>query len=294
MMWNNSTLLLGVVLSPVTALFGPVVAYNVGMYVAVVASAWCGYWAIRRVVDHTAGSVAGGLLYGFSPYMMGQSLGHLTLLVMVFPPIVLVLFHEIVVLQRRRWWVLGSLLGVASAAQIFISEEVLASTAIAAAIGLVAVALVNRDQVRARARVRPRATLVGVGVAVVLAGWALWYQFTGPNQVHQTLQAFGGFVTDPLGFLIPTANQLIAPPSLVAISEHFRGNLAEWDAYLGLPLARHPCLGGMEVPARTPHAGGRHDRPRRRDPLHRTLRRHPRSSAPHPAAVARSPSTYRC
>ncbi len=72
---------------------------------------------------------------------------------------------------------------------------------------------------------------------MVLAGWALWYQFTGPNQVHQTLQAFGGFVTDPLGFLIPTANQLIAPPSLVAISEHFRGNLAEWDAYLGLPLA---------------------------------------------------------
>lgn len=236
MMWNNSTLLLGVVLSPVTALFGPVVAYNVCMYLAVVASAWCGYWAIRRVVGHTAGSVAGGLLYGFSPYMMGQSLGHLTLLVMVFPPIVLVLFHEIVVLQRRRWWVLGSLLGVATAAQIFISEEVLASTAIAVAIGLLAVALVNRDRLSARIGYVLRASLVGLGVAAVLAGWALWYQFTGPNQVHQTLQAFGGFVTDPLGLVIPTANQLIAPPFLVAVSEHFRGNLAEWDAYLGLPL----------------------------------------------------------
>jgi hypothetical protein len=236
MMWNTSTLLLGVVLSPVTALFGPVVAFNLGMYFAVLASAWCGYWAIWRLVRHTAGSVVGGLLYGFSPYMMGQSHGHLTLLVMVYPPVALVLFHEIVVLQRRRWWVLGSLLGVASAAQIFISEEVLASTAIAVAIALIAVALVNRDRVRARLGYVLRATLVGVGLAVILSGWALWYQFTGPDQLHQTLQEFGAFVTDPLGFVIPTANQLIAPPSLVALTEHFRGNLAEWDGYLGLPL----------------------------------------------------------
>jgi hypothetical protein len=244
MMWNNSTLLIGVLLAPVTALFGPVVAFNVAMYAAVVASAWCGYWSISRLVVSRLGATAGGLIYGFSPYMMGQSLGHLTLLVMVYPPVVMVLFHEIAVLQRHRWWVLGLLLGVASAAQLFISEEVLASSALAVIIGMVVLAILSRRQVTAKLPYLLRATLLGVVVAAVLSGWALWYQFTGPDQVHQTLQAFGGFVTDPLGFVVPTANQLIAPSFLVGISQHFRGNPAEWDAYLGVPLV---CALGWAV-----------------------------------------------
>jgi hypothetical protein len=235
-MWNTGTLFLGVVFAPVTALFGPVVAFNVAMFIAVLASAWCAYWAIGRYVPSRVGSIVGGLIYGFSPYMMGESLGHLTLLTMVFPPIALVLFHEIVVLQRYRWWVLGTLLGVASAAQVFISEEVLASTALVAMVGLAAVAGFNRQHIRARLPYVLRATLVGGGVALLLSGWALLYQFTGPAQVHQTLQGYGAFVTDPLGFFIPTANQFIAPPFLVGITQHFRGNLSEWNAYLGLPL----------------------------------------------------------
>ncbi|HEY6468970.1 MAG TPA: hypothetical protein VI434_04315 [Candidatus Dormibacteraeota bacterium] len=237
MMWNNSTLLLGVVLAPVSALWGPVVAYNLGMYAAVVASAWSGYWAIGRLVPSRIGSIVGGLLYGFSPYMMGQSLGHLTLVVMVYPPIVLVLFHEIVVLQRHRWWFLGVMLGVATSGQLFISEEVLASTAIAAAVGTLTLAVLHRNQCsQARLAYALRAALASVAVAAVLCGWAVWFQFTGPDQVHQTLQAFGGFVTDPVGFIVPTANQFIAPSTLVAVAQHFRGNPSEWDAYLGLPL----------------------------------------------------------
>jgi hypothetical protein len=236
MMWNNSTLLLGLLLAPITSIWGPVVAYNLGMYAAVVVSAWSGYWSIGRLVPSRIGSLVGGLLYGFSPYMMGQALGHLTLTVMVYPPIVLVLFHEIVVLQRHRWWLLGVLLGVATAAQLFISEEVLASTEIAAAVGTLTIAMFHRDRCKAKIGYALRAGLVSLAVASVLCGWALWYQFAGPDQVHQTLQAFGGFVTDPLGFVLPTANQLIAPSTLVAVVQHFRGNPAEWDAYLGLPL----------------------------------------------------------
>ena len=236
MMWNTSTLFLGAVLSPVTALFGPVVAFNAGMYLAVVLSAWCGYWCINRIVGSRWGAIAGGLLYGFSPYMMGQALGHLTLLTMVFPPIALVLMYEIVVVQRRRWWLLGLLLGVAAAAQVFVSEEVLTSTAIAIACGAVVLALFHRDQVRQRLPYILRAALLGAAVAAILAGWAVWYQFRGPDQVHQAVQGLGAFVTDPLGFFIPTANQAIAPSPAVAISQHFRGNLSEWNAYLGLPL----------------------------------------------------------
>jgi hypothetical protein len=236
MMWNTSTLALGLVLSPVTALFTPVVAFNIGMTVAVIASAWCAYWAIGRLVPSRLGSILGGLMYGFSPYMMGQALGHLTLLFMVFPPIALVFFQEIVVLQRRRWWLLGALLGLAVAAQVFISEEVLTSTALCAAIALAVVAAFNRKQVKARLHYMLAAAVVAAGVAVLLSGWALLYQFTGPQQVHATLQGFGAFVTDPLGFFIPTANQLIGPRSLVDIARHFRGNPSEWNAYLGLPL----------------------------------------------------------
>src|SRR2546430_6975230 len=51
LMWNTSMIFPAIVLWPVTALFGPVVAYNLLITAGIALSAWCAYLAARRFLD---------------------------------------------------------------------------------------------------------------------------------------------------------------------------------------------------------------------------------------------------
>src|ERR1700693_3393304 len=76
LMWNTSMIFPALVLWPVTALFGPVVAYNVLITAGIALSAWFGFLAARSFVDRPTACFLAGLLYGFSPALIGQALGH--------------------------------------------------------------------------------------------------------------------------------------------------------------------------------------------------------------------------
>ena len=75
------------------------------------------------------GPALGGLLYAFSSYIAGQGLGHLNLVFIPLPPIMVYVLYELVVRQRgsaRRW---GIALGLLAAAQFLISPELLIDAA---------------------------------------------------------------------------------------------------------------------------------------------------------------------
>src|SRR5207249_3259302 len=130
LMWNPAIFAPATLLWPVTAAFGPVVSYNVLATAAVALSAWCGFLAVRRLVTNDLFAGVAGLLYGFSPYMVAQSTRHLHVTLAVFPPIALILLHEVLVRQRRSPVLMGALLGGAAAVQLLTSEEILATTAL--------------------------------------------------------------------------------------------------------------------------------------------------------------------
>src|SRR5437879_13891328 len=74
-MGSTSAPLLGLVFGPVTAGWGPVVAYNLAISASLALSAWCAFLLCSRLVrSRVAGAIA-GLIYGFSPFMVGHSLG---------------------------------------------------------------------------------------------------------------------------------------------------------------------------------------------------------------------------
>jgi hypothetical protein len=235
LMWNTSQPANALVAWPLTAAAGPVLAYNAMVTLALALSGWCAYLAIARLVPGRLGAVAGGLLYGFSPYMEAHAAGHLDLVMAPIPPLLLLVLHEVVVRRRVSPAVAGVVLGVLAALQLFIAEELLATEALAAATTLAVLAVLHRDRVAERARRLLVALAAGAAVFTVLADWALAVQFLGPHRpgAHGAASGFG---TDLLNLAVPGYFQWLSPRVATEISTRFAGNGAERTGYLGIPL----------------------------------------------------------
>lgn len=236
LMWNTSFPLAGLLLWPVTTLFGPVVAYNLLATLALALSAWCAYLAIQRFVRSPIAAAVGGLLYGFSPYMLSQSLGHPQLTMAFFPPLLLLLLHEILIRRQCSAASAGLLLGLLTAGQLLIGEEVLATATMTALLGILLLIALNPHGARTHVPHAVRSLAVAAGVFLLITAFPLSIQFLGPQRPQGPVQVQDVFVTDLLGFFVPTRLQLLSPSWAVRLSDHFSGNPAEWSAYLGIPL----------------------------------------------------------
>lgn len=240
LLWNAPTAVVATVLWPVTALFGAIVTYNLAMTLGLVLAAFFAFLVIRRwVFGGVVAAAVGGLLYGFSPYMTGQMIGHYNLVLSgVTPPLALMLVNEILVRQRMRPVVLGLLGAGLAIVQFFIAQEILLTEALVGVLFAIVLAITHRDAVRGHAKFVLRTLAVAVPPAVVLLAYPTWLQFFGADHVV-TAGAIHGtdiYVTDPANFVVPTVAQLISPQVATNISSHFSGNASEWDAYLGIPL----------------------------------------------------------
>src|SRR5829696_7008320 len=236
LMWNTSLLLPGLLLAPVTLVWGPVLTYNILLTVGVGGSAWTAYWAIRRFVPSHLAAAAGGLVYGFSPYMRAQSFGHVNLTFALLPPLLLLLVHDILVRQHRRAWVDGALLGLLAAVQLLTGEELLATTALTGALLLLPLLVSGPRSIRSHAPHALSAFAVAAAVFGVLAAVPLWYQFFGDYRYYGP--ASGGvdrYVNDLYTFVVPS-QQVLSTDASVKLAATLPGNLAERTGYLGVPL----------------------------------------------------------
>jgi hypothetical protein len=224
LMWNTSMVFPALVLWPITATLGPVVAYNVLITAGIVLSAWLAFLAARRVIDQPLWCFVAGLIYGFSPALMAQALGHPHASVALFPPIALMLGHEVLVRRRLHPAAAGALAGAAAALQLLTGEELLAMTLLVAAVGAALLALQHRGEVRATLPHAAKAAGAALLVFAVLAALPLGFQFLGPQRVSGSLQEPDLYVSDLLAFVVP--GRFI----------YITGNPTENDAYVGLPL----------------------------------------------------------
>ena len=232
LMWNTWVPLPGLLLSPLTLAFGPVLSFNVLLTLAYGLSAWSAYLAIHRYVPNHGAAAAGGLVYGFSPAMVAHS-HHLNLILIFLLPWLLVLVEEIVARQDRSPVWLGLALGVAAAAQVLIGVELFAAAVLLG--GLLLVALVAMQAPLPPGRVRFAA--IGFGVSLVvfaaLAAWPLKEQVAGQGRVHGDLTEEVRGSSDLLAVVTPSRLSAIAPDAAIRRGDRFAGSR---ETYLGIPL----------------------------------------------------------
>ena len=234
LMWNTSVILPSFLLSPLTVLAGPVAAYNVLITAAPVLSTTFAYVAFRRW-SSVLPALTGALVFGFSPAVASQSVGHLAQVLLVSAPLMLILLDRLLVVQTSRAWLDGVLLGLLAWAQLLTGEEVLAIEVLAAAIGVLALCLINDRAVIPHVRHAVNGLAVAVGTFAVLAAPFLAEQYLGPDRV-QDVHPPNVYVNDLLNFFVPTNVTQLAPRAALNLSAHFTGNGSEQGAYIGIPL----------------------------------------------------------
>jgi hypothetical protein len=234
-MWNTFMLLPGALLTPVTLLLGPQTALTVFMTAGFAGSSLAMFFVLRRWAVSGPAAVLGGAVYGFSPAVLHSAIGHYDLQFAVLPPLMI---HLVLRLATGRTGAVrgGLWLGLLVTAQLFITEEILAVTAIA---GFLFVAVLAASRPRAvPAAVRRVATglAVAAGVTGVVAGYPLWVQFFGPLRQHGSPFTLDYFKNDLSSFVVPSSYQLFHTAGSAAAAARYQGQLPEYLGYLGWPL----------------------------------------------------------
>jgi hypothetical protein len=262
-MWNTSFLLPGIVLSPVTLLAGPQVSLTIALTLGFAGSAASLFWVLRRWGASIWPAALGGALYGFSPALLDSAIGHYHMQFAVLPPLIIDALLRIVTgrgpaspggrpagalrgpaspgrrppgAPRGSAVRTGAWLGLLTAAQVFIGEELLTLTAVA---GLLLVLVLAAGQPRA-ARHRVRGAVIGLatgaGVALVICGYALWVQFRGPLSQSGNPWIASNFASHVSDLVSPPGSVLFHTQASAAAAAGGTGLLPEYLAYLGWPL----------------------------------------------------------
>ena len=230
-------------LVPVTWIWGPVASLNVASTITPALTAFTAFVVVRRWAPWTPAAFLGGLLYGFSPFVLTSlEFAHLMTAALMLLPLILAVLDEILIRQRHGPVGAGVLLGLLLFVQFFLSSELLAITAVVALVSVVALvvaaALANREALR---RLAPHAATglgVGLGVGVVLLAWPVLFALDGPAHlsglVWPNLSKLGGF--------LPSSFVTTSYPSRTVVFLALGG-------YEGAPLAS-AALPGLELPGR--------------------------------------------
>ena len=182
---NASVLVFGVVLAPVTWLFGPIATLNVALTLSPALSALGMFVLLRRWVTWTPAAFMGGLFYGFSAFILVETTAAaINLGLAVVPPLFVACLDELLIRQRHRPVRAGVLLGLLVALQFFIGTEVLLIMSSMGAVGvtLVVIYAAHRcpDVLRDHARHALTGLSAGVATAVVLLAYPAWFALAGP------------------------------------------------------------------------------------------------------------------
>ena len=236
-MWNTSVPLLGLVMAPITEIWGPVTSVNLLLILAPAVTAWSGYLGGRLLGLRARSAFLAGFLYGFSTHVIAEnSSGHLHLSFAIFPPLLAALLHRIVTgtISARRG---GLLLGLAAVLQVWISEEILATAGVVTVGVLVILALRRpRHAVVESAHRLVRAAGWALVVAIPVASPALFVQFFGHGHLTSGVP-ITPWSTDPFTSFTPTpqalVGRLISSQTMRRIQD---GDSDEITGYLGLPL----------------------------------------------------------
>ncbi len=235
LMWNTFMLLPGLLLAPVTLLFGPQTSLTVLITAGFAGSATAMFAVLRRWQVSVAGAALGAAVYGFSPALVHSAIGHYDLQFAVLPPLIVDAGLRLAT-GRARALRGGIWLGLLVTAQVFITEEMLLDTALAGVLMAAVLAVSRPGQVTGQLKTLAAGLGLAACVTAVIAGYPLWVQFSGPLSQQGSPFTTDFYKNDLAGFVVPSSLMLFHTAGSAAAAARFQGHLPEYLGYLGWPM----------------------------------------------------------
>lgn len=110
--WSTTDPLAGTLALPLSLVAGPTLAYNLSLILQLALAAFFARLLCLRICRNETAALLGGVIFGFSPFLLAQALGHLSL-VTAFPIPLFVLALDAVLGEQNPSWKLGIGLGFA-------------------------------------------------------------------------------------------------------------------------------------------------------------------------------------
>lgn len=219
------------VMAPITQIAGPLPSYNVLEILIPAVNAWAAYLLCREAGATHWPAFAGGYTFGFSTYVLGQSLGHPNLSLVAMVPLAVFL-----VLRRRRQ-AIGATAFVASLTavltfQFLTSTEVfLTMTMLGVTAYVLGLLILPEFRQSLMALAWP---IVGAYAAtgVLVSPFLVSILTSNLDLTHIDPVRYSA---DPLNLIVPT-RLTVGGGALAGIGDRFTGNLAENGTYFGIPL----------------------------------------------------------
>jgi hypothetical protein len=232
MAWATCIPLFGIAVIPLTATLGPIVTFNLLVLVFPAIAAWTAFLLCRYLSSSFWAAVLGGYVFGFSPWMLGQLLAHLTVL-MIFPAPLMVLATMRRLSGERSARTFTITLSVLLVTQFLCWPEAVAVESLFGGVAI-AIAWLTAPQWRERLQglIFP-AICAYVASALVLSPYL--YYFFALEQIAFPGGLKGLFSVQPSELLVPTTTILLGTPGPVRAMS--RGsNIFETGAYIALPM----------------------------------------------------------
>lgn len=233
MMANTSVLAVSLPMTPVTVLFGPHVAFNAFLTLALAITGISWYLVLsRQFVTSRLAAWVGALFVTFAPSMVAHAGGHPNIVSQFLVP--LIIWRTLALRTPGRAARNGLILAGLLVWQAFINLEILFMTAVGLGIFCTAMAISRRKRI-ARAEVTTFLRALGVTAAVTLAvlAYPLSVQFFGPQSYHGLSEFVRYFGTD-LGAFTAYAQRSIAGNSVTAA--RLAQNASEENSFFGWGL----------------------------------------------------------
>ncbi len=238
---NTSVPLLGIILAPITTIFGPAATLNLLMRLGPLLAAASLLFVLRRYVRSGVARGIGALLFGFGPYIIGQEgyNTHINLLILaLFPPMVLFV-DELLISQRWSAIRAGLLLGLFAGLEMLIAPELLSDFAIVIAITLLIALPAARRSIVPRLAHALRGGVVALIELLVISGYQIYELIYGPQHIPRAVYSVAhlqSFHNSVLATLLPTSQELLSSAAITTSLHLPTQDVNELGGYIGVPL----------------------------------------------------------
>jgi hypothetical protein len=235
----TTTPLLALLAWPITAVVGPVIAFNIVTLLAPALAATACFAFASAYAESWIAAFLAGWIYGFSSAVFAPMLGHLQVDFIAFLPLA---FLAVTHFARGKitFPKLFIILGLALAAQFLVSLETFVVECIFLFIFVIVTEASRPGGFARLRRLHIDNLIVGVAVIYMAVGILMipfiYSFFSDYAKIPHSLQDGSYYATDLLNFVAPTAVTWIGGNLAGPISSHFVGNPSEELAYMGAPL----------------------------------------------------------